>query len=102
MISWQSSPSVQGGNGNRHHACSTVGNSASARFREEPVLSALSFCGKRLDRSGFQLPSNGIGNEAVNGLGPGKHRALRGTPVVQRRQEFVRGAHLERSQLLLC
>jgi hypothetical protein len=44
---------------------------------------------------------NGVLHEPVDRLGPGKNRALRGAPIVERRQKFISGAHLKRSNLRL-
>ena len=38
---------------------------------------------------------DGVFDEPVDRLGSGKNRALRGAPVVQRRQKFIRSAHLK-------
>ena len=48
-----------------------------------------------------RLLRDGVFHESMDRLGPGKDRALRGAPIVERRQEFIRGAHLKGSDLRL-
>jgi hypothetical protein len=60
---------------------------------EELQASALGFLRLRFD---------GVGYEPVDRLGSRKNGALTGAPVVKHRQKFVRRAHLERPQFLLC